>query len=148
MRVLHYLIATFLGSGYFPKAPGTAGSLVAVLLFWFLQFPFPYQMVLLTALFFIGVWSAAYVEKAEGEDPGKVVIDEVVGQGVALLFVPQQILYYGVSFVLFRIFDIWKPVPVKQLERLPGGWGIMADDVMAGVYANLTIQFMLLSGFF
>ncbi len=83
------------------------------------------------------------MEEAEGKDPGKVVIDEVVGQGVALLLVPHQILYYGIAFILFRIFDIWKPVPVKQLEHLPSGWGIMADDVMAGIYANVIIQFIL-----
>ncbi len=148
MRILHYLIATFFGSGYFPKAPGTAGSLAAVVLFWFFPPPLLSQIALLAALFFVGVWSASYVEKAEGKDPGKVVIDEVVGQGVALLLVPHQIFYYGIAFILFRIFDIWKPVPVKQLERLPGGWGIMADDVMAGIYANVIIQFILLFGLF
>ncbi len=148
MHTFHYLLATFLGSGYFPKAPGTAGSFAAILLFWFLpagQFLF---ILLLIILFFAGVRSAAFVEKAEGKDPGMVVIDEVVGQGFALLFVPHTPVFFGIAFVFFRIFDIWKPAPVKQLEQLPGGWGIMADDVMAGIYANLLIQLLLLTGIF
>lgn len=148
MRTIHYLIATFLGSGYFPKAPGTAGSFAALALFWLLLLPPLPLLALLVILFFTGVLSASYVEREEGTDPGKVVIDEVVGQGVALLFVPHQLIFYGIAFVLFRIFDIWKPFPIKLLERLPAGWGIMADDVMAGVYANLIIQFILLFGLF
>ena len=146
MHLFHYLIATFLGSGYFPKAPGTAGSFAGLLLFWFLPMQQPGFVLVLIFILFIGVRSAFYVEQAEGKDPGKVVIDEVLGQGVALLFLPHQLFFFGSAFVLFRIFDIWKPFPVKQLEQLPGGWGIMADDVMAGVYANLILQFLLFFG--
>lgn len=146
MHKFHYMISTVLGAGYFPKAPGTAGSFVAVLLFWFLPLTLTYQAILLVALFFVGAWSSSYVEAQEGEDPGKVVIDEVVGQGIALLFLPKLIVYYLAAFILFRIFDILKPFPVKQFERLPSGWGIMADDVMAGIYTIVLIQIFLISG--
>ena len=146
MHIFHYLVATVFGTGYFPKAPGTAGSIVAILLFWFIPFTTMSLLISLIVLFFLGIWSASHVERHEGEDPGKVVIDEVVGQGVALLIIPQQLWYYLLAFILFRIFDILKPFPVKQLEKLPSGWGIMTDDLMAGIYANGVIQLILISG--
>lgn len=146
MHIFHYLIATVFGAGYFPKAPGTSGSIVAILVFWFIPFTPLSLLLCLIVLFFLGIWSASYVERHEGEDPGKVVIDELVGQGVALLIIPQQLKYYLLAFILFRIFDILKPFPVKQLEKLPSGWGIMTDDLMAGIYANGIIQLILLSG--
>jgi len=146
MHTFHYLITTVLGTGYFPKAPGTVGSLVAVLLFWFLPLTVAQLAILLVALFFLGVWSATYVENQEGTDPGKVVIDEVVGQGVALILIPKTILFYLAAFSLFRIFDILKPFPVKQIERFHGGWGIMSDDVMAGIYTNIVLQIIIFSG--
>lgn len=146
MHKFHYLISTIFGTGYFPKAPGTAGSLVALLLFWFLPLTIIQFVFLLVVSFFVGVWSASYVEAQEGDDPGKVVIDELVGQGVALLLIPKTITFYLSAFILFRLFDIFKPFPVKSFERLPSGWGIMADDVMAGIYANILIQIFLFSG--
>ena len=108
-RPLHYALATVAGSGFFPKAPGTAGSLVAVLFFWFVPLSLQVWLALLFALFLVGVWSAGKVELYEGKDPGKVVIDEFVGQGIALLAIPHQWHYFAAGFLLFRIFDIFKP---------------------------------------
>ncbi len=86
------------------------------------------------------------MERQEGSDPGKVVVDELVGQGIAILLIPKTILFYLIAFILFRIFDILKPFPVKQIESLPRGWGIMSDDVMAGIYANIILHIIIFSG--
>ena len=100
------------------------------------------------ALLFLGVWSGSEIEREKGKDPQIVVIDEVVGQWIALLLVPQTMIWFAVSFLLFRFFDILKPWPINQLQSLPGGWGIMIDDVLAGIYANIIIQLILISGIF
>ena len=147
MKSFYYTIATFFGIGYFPKAPGTAGSLVGLLLFWFIALPSLPLLIMLTCVFLIGVWVATEVEKSAGDDPGIVVIDEVLGQGIALLFLPHEILIYVAAFILFRIFDIWKPFPIDQSQRLPKGWGVMTDDLLAGIYANLILQIFLFYGF-
>ncbi len=147
MRIFHYILGTALGSGYAPFAPGTAGSLLALMLFWFLPMPTAYRLACIALLFFAGVWSAGLIEREQGKDPQIVVIDELVGQWIALLFIPHQWAWFGASFLLFRLFDIFKPWPVYQSQNLPGGWGIMIDDVLAGIYANLFIQLILISGF-
>jgi phosphatidylglycerophosphatase A len=144
---LHYWFSTVLGAGYVPKAPGTAGSLAAILFFGLIPLSVFFQIGLLIILFFAGVYSSAYVEKLEGTDPGLVVIDEFVGQGIAVLFIPKTILFYGAAFILFRIFDIFKPLWINRIQDLPRGWGIMTDDLLAGVYANILIQVFIYSGF-
>jgi len=137
-------IATCAGTGYFPIAPGTAGSAVGIALVAGLgriPWPAPWTAaaLLLVAgcLFGLGVRTAGEAEKFFGRvDPGQVVIDEVVGQIVTFLGHPHpswKLLIAG--FVLFRIFDIIKPFPGRRAEHAPGGWGIMLDDVVAGVYA-------------
>ncbi len=143
----HYWFSTVLGAGYVPKAPGTVGSLAAILFFGLLPLPLPFQIGLLLILFFAGVYSSTYVEKREGTDPGLVVIDEFVGQGIAILFIPKTILFYGAAFILFRIFDIFKPLLINRIQDLPRGWGIMTDDLLAGIYANMIIQLLIYSGF-
>ncbi len=148
----YYAIATFFGVGYLKPGPGTWASLAAVLLWaaaaWGLH-PSPHVLlfILLIAIALtaaVGVPAATAVEKASGRtDPGFVVIDEVIGQWIALLWSPAgwrhglvDIPLYGlIGLVLFRILDITKPFPVRRLERLPGGWGIVFDDVGAGLYA-------------
>jgi len=141
-------IATVAGAGYFPVAPGTVGSAVGVGLVAALGAIrlAPAARVALVALaaavlFAVGVWSAGRCEEYFGRtDPGHVVIDEVVGQMVTLLLAAQaswQMLLAG--FVLFRIFDVAKPYPVCRAERLPAGWGIMVDDVLAGAYALMAL---------
>jgi phosphatidylglycerophosphatase A len=137
-------IATCGGVGYFPVAPGTAGSVVGVALVAGLA-RLPLERLALTGvlaavgagLFVAGVWSAGRAEKFFSRvDPGYVVIDEVVGQILAFLVRPEASWRWLLAgFVLFRVFDVLKPSPARRLERLPGGWGIMVDDVVAGAYS-------------
>ena len=142
-------IATSGFAGYLPGAPGTWGSIVAILLWYALQLVIePLFIVGLTVvLFFIGVWVAKDISRyEEEEDPSHIVIDELVGQWIPLWFLPVTPMYILMAFILFRIFDIAKPWPVSMFDRIPGGWGIMLDDIAAGVYALLIlegIQFIL-----
>ena len=145
--VLATVVATGLGSGYAPFAPGTAGSLVGLALFWPVHhLPLAGQAVATALVFALGVAAAGHVARRLGiEDPGLVVADEVVGMWVSLLGLPLTGVTAAAGFVLFRVFDVFKPYPARDLERLPGGWGIMCDDVMAGVYANLLLRAGLLA---
>jgi len=141
-------IATGLGAGYFPVAPGTAGSAVGLALVLALRQTSlgPAGLaVSLTALsgllFAVGVWSAGKAEKFFGRvDPGQVVIDEVVGQIITFVATP-RVAWVGLlaGFLLFRAFDVVKPFPARQCERFPGGWGIMLDDLVAGVYSLIAL---------
>jgi len=141
-------IATGLGAGYFPVAPGTAGSAVGLALVLALRQTSlgPAGLaVSLTALsgllFAVGVWSAGKAEKVFGRvDPGQVVIDEVVGQIITFVATP-RVAWVGLlaGFLLFRAFDVVKPFPARQCERFPGGWGIMLDDLVAGVYSLIAL---------
>jgi phosphatidylglycerophosphatase A len=139
-------VATGLGSGYSPLAPGTAGSLLGLVLFWPLHgLTTAGQIAVAAVLFGVGVGAAGSVARRAGtEDPGIVVVDEIVGMWVSLLFVPLGTGTVLAAFVLFRVMDVVKPYPARQLERLPGGWGVMADDLMAGIYANLLLRVGLL----
>ena len=139
------LLATWFGCGYSPKAPGTAGSVAAlaigIVLHEYAGFTGWHFAVLAALLFIPAVWAAGVTARVSGKkDPGIVVVDEVIGQWVALAGATSLNWrsYLG-AFVLFRLFDIWKLVPVRQLEALPGGVGINADDAMAGVYGALVL---------
>ena len=141
MRKFAILLATFFGAGYSPFAPGTAGSLAAIAIAIPLHLP-PWQFALLAALLFApAVWAADVTARSlKLKDPSIVVVDEVIGQWIALAGARALTWQtYLAAFLLFRLFDIWKPPPVRQLEALPGGLGINADDVMAGVYAALVL---------
>jgi len=140
--LLSIVVATGLGSGYAPFAPGTAGSAVGLLLFWPLHTqPAVIQIAAVVILFFVGVVASTRVARGLGiEDPGIVVVDEVVGMWTSLLFLPFNPATAIAGFVLFRIMDVFKPYPARQFESLPGGWGIMTDDLMAGIYANLLLR--------
>jgi phosphatidylglycerophosphatase A len=145
--ILATVVATGLGSGYAPFAPGTAGSLVGLALFWPVHhLTLAGQCVATALVFALGVAAAGHVARRSGiEDPGLVVADEVVGMWVSLLGLPLTGVTAAAGFFLFRVFDVFKPYPARDLERLPGGWGIMCDDVMAGVYANLLLRAGLLA---
>jgi|YelNatPaOPRAMG01_1025707.scaffolds.fasta_scaffold36640_3 phosphatidylglycerophosphatase A len=138
--------ASWLGCGYAPKAPGTVGSAAALLIAWVLARYAGWQAwqfgILAVACLPPAVWAAGRVARASGlRDPSVVVIDEVVGQWVALAgAVRLESWVWPAAFLLFRIFDIVKPVPVRQAERLPGGTGIVADDVLAGLYVALVLR--------
>jgi phosphatidylglycerophosphatase A len=154
---LSLFVATACGLGYLPKAPGTWGSLagVAICFMWpagparFVHVlgssALLWNSVLITGIIAfviaaIGVWSAHRVARfSANKDPQFVVIDEVSGQLIAYLvaLAPANWKYLVLGFILFRLFDIWKPFPARQAEALPGGWGIMADDWIAGIYAGL-----------
>jgi phosphatidylglycerophosphatase A len=141
-----HLVATGLLSGHSPFAPGTAGSAVGLVLFVPMAWAsLPVQLGLCAALFFVGVFASARVARRVGlEDPGIVVVDEVLGMWLSLLGLPFSPLVVVLGFLLFRVLDILKPYPAAALEHLPGGWGIMADDVAAGIYANLLLRVFLL----
>ena len=141
-----WLIATFFGIGLWPGGPGTWASLVTMGLWYFAARAVhsrPTALTLATlavalVVMLVGTPAASIVEKESGkQDPGQVVVDEVAGQLTALLCVPVEFRHVLFAFALFRFFDILKPPPVRQLERLHGGLGIMVDDVAAGVYALL-----------
>jgi phosphatidylglycerophosphatase A len=140
---LPLLVATAGGAGYFPFAPGTVGSAVGVALYaalW-LTGGWPVALAGFVVATALGYWSAGIAEAhLARRDPGPVVIDEVAGQMLSLLFVPLAAGTALAGFLLFRLFDIVKPFPCRRLEKLPGGSGIMTDDLMAGIYANLVLQ--------
>jgi phosphatidylglycerophosphatase A len=139
-----FAVATFFGIGRLKPGPGTYGSVAAVLLWagaghYLHLTPSTLLIALLIGIFLaliFGIPAATIVERQSGRrDPGFVVIDEVAGQWVALLFSPADWRHGLIALVLFRLFDIVKPFPVRRFERLPGGWGIVFDDVAAGLYA-------------
>jgi phosphatidylglycerophosphatase A len=135
------LVSSFFFAGYFPVAPGTFGSLIALLIIWFFVPGFFYILVPISlVLFFVSVWSAGRAEEIFGHDGSQIVIDEVTGMAISLAFVPHRLGYFAAAFFLFRIFDIIKPPPARKAERLKGGWGVTMDDVVAGVYANLVLH--------
>jgi phosphatidylglycerophosphatase A len=143
-RFLVHVVGTFLGTGYAPVAPATAGSL-AVALLWWLAAPVPLwlQGLLLVAMVSVGVPVAGRLEREHGPDPRLCVIDEVAGMLVTYLGVSTGPAGWLLGFCWFRVFDVLKPPPVRALERLPAGWGIVADDLLAGVYAQVALRLSL-----
>ena len=143
---LAVFLATVAYCGYFPIAPGTVGSaagLVVYMLVWWTRSPIV-EIGLIAAAFAIGTWAATHAERYFGGiDPGPVVIDEVLGMLVTLAFIPAGWSAMAAGFVLFRVFDVIKPYPANKLETFHGGFGIMADDAMAGVYANLALRILM-----
>lgn len=136
-------VATGLYTGYLPKAPGTWGSLLGVALYLGLRHvPLQGYLLVVAALFVAGTLAAGSMEKiVDRPDPGLVVIDEIVGQLIALSLAPNHPLAWAAGFALFRFFDILKPFPVSWFDRhIHGGLGIMLDDVFAGLYALLVLQ--------
>jgi len=128
-------VATACGVGYSPLAPGTAGSLLALLLLWAL--PFSSRGLVLALLVIVGVggWAAGRAERLLGrKDPGSVVIDEIAGMFLSVLALPRSLGLFLAAFVLFRLIDIMKPFPIRQSQALPGGLGVMLDDLIAGAY--------------
>ena len=158
------------GVGYFPIAPGTLGSLVGIAVYLPLMSAVPeavmargilvtplgtpwltLRLLLILIVSLVGTWAASRAERLmQVKDPGKVVIDEVAGQMIALLSVPAFFGWWAIisAFIFFRLFDIWKPYPIRRLEALESGLGIMADDILAGAYAlianSLVISIVLL----
>lgn len=144
--LIHIIIATGFGSGYSPVAPGTAGALLATFLWLAFSYLVPFQyMWILTALLIViftiaGIRAADAVEPVWGEDPSKVVVDEMVGVWIPLLAVPEGNGWYVLAaFILFRLFDIFKPFGIRKMENLKGGLGVMMDDILSGIYSLILI---------
>ena len=135
-------LSTFFGVGYIRPAPGTVASALALPLAWLILWKFgPYALAAAgVAAYGAGIWSTGVYEARTGRsDPSECVIDEVAGQWLACAAAPLSVLGFGIAFVLFRFFDISKLWPVSLGEKLPGGWGVMTDDVIAGVLSAALI---------
>ena len=142
-RFLRRAVGTVLFSGYAPIAPGTAGSAVAAVGYYFLcaSLGRAEWMLVLGAAFFVAVYTAGALSREWGDgDPGRVVIDELAGYLVTVAFLPHGMWTAIAGFFVFRFFDIAKPTPIRRLERLPGGWGIVADDIAAGLYGQVLMR--------
>ena len=140
------LLATGFGVGYSPIAPGTLGTLVAIPVYYFLSnILSPVYEITLVGFFFLSVWVSENGERFLGKkDDQRIVIDEIMGFLITMLWVPKTLLFVIIGFFLFRFFDILKPFPIRRLEKgFKGGFGIVLDDVVAGVYANIVLRLIL-----
>jgi phosphatidylglycerophosphatase A len=147
---LAVFLATAGYSGYFPIAPGTVGSAVGLVVYAAIRWLNPpyfaaAELAVIVCLFAAGVWAGTTAERYFGGiDPGPIVLDEVVGMLLTLALIPVGVTGAIAGFVLFRIFDVIKPFPARRLEALHGGLGVMADDAMAAVYANVSLRLLML----
>lgn len=145
MRLVAHVIGTGFYTGYAPIAPGTAGSLLGLLLYWAIPNSDSVFLSLVIAVLFIaGVWAASRIEKETRiQDNGIIVIDEIVGMFITVFLLEKTVLWLVIAFFLFRFFDIIKLFPARTSERLPGGWGVMMDDVVAGMYSALSLRCLM-----
>ena len=137
-NLLVKLLASGFGTGYSPFASGTTGTLVGVLLF----FLIPQKFILPAAviIFIAGVYISTEAEIIwEKKDSGKIVIDEIAGYLFSMAFMPQTWQFALIGFFLFRLFDVWKPSPAREAQELKGGWGVMMDDLIAGLYTKVCL---------
>lgn len=146
---INKIIATVFGIGYIPKGGGTVAAFAFCVLFYFgVQYHAISQtgLILFTiSVFAVGVFAANKLETIWGKDSGKIVIDEVLGMAISLLLLPINFTIIVMGLILFRIFDIWKPLYIKKTEKLKGGWGVMTDDAVAGIYSNIVLQIIVYS---
>lgn len=147
MRFISRITATFFGAGYFPLAPGTFASFIVVLLYkyFLVDLSILSYLGLVLMLYILGIWaSSRMASEMRVEDPQKIVIDEVVGQLLALFMLEPTWWLMLASFFLFRFFDIVKPLFIKKAETFKSGWGIMLDDIMAGMYASIILNLYMI----
>lgn len=147
LKILTHTIASFFGTGYFPLAPGTFSSFTLILLYkYFIHtWTWPVYVGVGVIIFAAGVLTASAAETAaQREDPRFVVIDEIFGQWIALFLLPPSWPLILAAFFLFRLFDIIKPFGIRKAESLPSGWGIMMDDILAGLYAGILVNACLI----
>jgi phosphatidylglycerophosphatase A len=142
--LFHKLFSTSLGIGYIGKGGGTVAAVFCCICWYFAwagNYPPLFISLFITAFItLLGVWSSFKVEPIWGKDPSRVVIDEVAGMCISLLFLPVKIKYVLCALILFRFFDILKPLYIRKMELLSGGWGVMLDDVLAGIYTNVLLS--------
>jgi phosphatidylglycerophosphatase A len=149
MKHFILLLATGFGVGYSPVAPGTLGTLIAIPIYYFVsEIPSPIYKITLIAFLFLSVWISENAERFfRKKDDQRIVIDEVIGFLITMLWVPKTVLFVIIGFFLFRFFDILKPFPIRRLEKgFKRGFGVVLDDVVAGVYANIILQ--IISSYF
>lgn len=147
-KYLKTLFATGFFLGYSPVAPGTLSCFIGVLIWYLLHNSNLIYIGVASALFFIGVIAAGDLEKIWGKDPRRVVIDEYACILLPLYFTPLRVVPLAITFFLFRIIDIFKPPPLKSVEKIRGGWGIMLDDLLAAVYTTVIIIILKSAGIF
>ncbi len=151
MTKLHKIIATGLGTGYVPIAPGTAGSILGIILLfgfnkWLEHSGYTLDemalinLVVIVLVLLIGVYAIKNIHKTWQHDASEIVIDEIVGVWIAALFIPIKWQYYLYALLLFRFFDIVKPLFIRKLDNKPSDWSVMLDDVLAGIYSLVVIQ--------
>ena len=141
MKPIHYLFATGLGVGNIPRMPGTYGSLLGAAIFLFVPvYRIEIKIAAILAVVVLGAYAASKIETTTGvHDNNIIVIDEIAGMWMTLLFVPMQLWWIISAIVLFRILDIAKPYPIKKIERLKRGYGVMLDDIAAGIYSGIVL---------
>ena len=145
MNYLILLFATGFGVGFSPIVPGTMGTLVAIPIYYFLSSTLfsPVYELTLFAFFFFSSWIAGQAERYWGQkDDRRIVIDEIMGFLVTMLWIPKSPRFIVAGFILFRIFDILKPFPIRRMERVKSGLGVVLDDVLSGVYANIVLHLL------
>ena len=144
---IHALVASVLGIGYIGKGGGTIAAIVYCIVWFILPAGYEtgnWQVLVTFIIIILGTWSSNEVDHAWGRDSSKVVIDEIAGMAISLLFIPKTIWYVLLTLVAFRFFDIVKPLGIRKAESLPTGWGVMADDILAGLYALTVVHFLIL----
>ena len=145
--LLDKILATGLGSGLSPAAPGTAGSVVGLIIYFIPGFEKLYIILPAILIFLVwGTFSADKMEKLYGHDPSRVVIDEIVAVWISLTFLPKRLILVALGFFLFRMLDIFKPFPASYFDRRSGGISIMMDDVVCGIYTNLALHLYMYLG--
>lgn len=158
MRI-YKIIASGLGTGYAPIAPGTAGSVLGILIIYLVNNALRYinslssivsvlNLLAIIIVLLLGVYSTKKVHTVWAHDDGRIVIDEIVGVWIAVLTIPFKWEYYLSALILFRFFDIAKPFLIRKIDQLKNDWAVMLDDVLAGIYANLVLQLIIYFGVF
>lgn len=141
------IIATLFYTGYFPTAPGTIGTLFAVAVYLLIPESFFIKLTtvlpVLILLSLLGVFITGSAEKSMSKDDRRIVLDEFIGFFFGLIFLPKNLVLLFIAFILFRVFDIFKPEPIFRLQKLKSGWGIMSDDIMAGIYTNICLRIII-----
>lgn len=152
MRSIQKLFLSVGGAGFLPVAPGTWGSVVGALMFMlvsvYIDIEFcasPVFIGIIGIVCFLGVYASKALEEEWGEDPSQTVIDEVIGVWITMLFIPYSWLNLLLGLILFRVFDIWKPLMIRKMESTGSGWGVMLDDALAGVYANVVLNLLIIA---
>lgn len=147
MHRINRFVSTVCGIGYLPLAPGTFAAAFAVALWYFIAIKFGqlvyWQILLVAASSIIGIYSSGKVSLESGKDPSFVVIDELAGMWISLFLIPPSIPNYLIAFILFRFFDIAKPLGIRSMEKIKNGWGIMMDDILAGIYSNIALRMLI-----